>query len=160
MLFCLWQHERECFLKPARQRTTRSSVAGQVCNGLRNDDAPGTNFAPGTNLVWQRQLTRVKFAPRRFGAALGWWGVTCCSTHARAFGPPTTEIVPAPLGATTTTTTALLVVGFNVGPLFFSFVPSLNDDVFEPWHWKTTNHSSGCCWFFPNKFVVFVVTRV
>ena len=33
MLFCLWQHERECFLKPARQRTTRSSVARQVWNG-------------------------------------------------------------------------------------------------------------------------------
>ena len=51
MLFPLWQHERECFLKPARQRTTRSSAAMQVWNGLRVDDAPGTNLAAGTNLV-------------------------------------------------------------------------------------------------------------
>ena len=35
----------------ARQRTTRSSVAGQVWNGLRIDDAPGTNLSAGTNLV-------------------------------------------------------------------------------------------------------------
>ena len=51
MLFRLWQHERECFLKPARQRTTRSSAERQVWNGLRMDDAPGTNLAAGTNLV-------------------------------------------------------------------------------------------------------------
>ena len=30
---------------------TRSSVAWQVWNGLRMDDAPGTNLAAGTNLA-------------------------------------------------------------------------------------------------------------
>jgi hypothetical protein len=38
-----------------------------------------------------------------------------------------------PLTATTTTAlNMMLVVALNVGPLFFTFVPSLNDDVCEP----------------------------
>ena len=36
----------------------------------------------------------------------------------------------------TTALNIMLVVALNVGPMFFSFVPSLNDDVCEPFALK------------------------
>ena len=38
--------------------------------------------------------------------------------------------------ATTTALNIMVVFALNVGPLFFSFVPSLNDDICEPFALK------------------------